>query len=253
MTSPDVHTLTGAYALDALAEFERRQFEAHLAECPDCAGEVAELRATAARLGVAVAEPPPEHLRQRVLDQIARTRQEAPFTGRPSPARSGAHRRVTRLVAIAAAIAVAAAVGLGVVVVRTQHQLDGARGELSQAQARYGSVAAVLSAPDARADTNTIPGVGSATVLVSHSLDRAVMVVSGLAVPPAKHTYQAWLIGGSGLPRSAGLLDVAGTRSVTPLSVGGLDGATVIKLTVEPAGGSAQPTTVPIMWVSVPA
>jgi anti-sigma-K factor RskA len=246
-----VHTLTGAYALDALDEFERRQFEMHLVECPDCAREVDELRATAARLGIAVAELPPEHLRRRVLDQISGTRQEAPTTGR-APAPRSARGWQTRLTALVAAIGVAAAVGLGVVVVRTENQLNAVRGELSRVQAQYGPIAAVLAARDARADTNTIPGVGSATVLASHSLDRALLVVSGMSVPPAKHAYQAWLVGSSGSPRPAGLLDVTGTGLVAPLLVGGLDGATVIKLTVEPAGGSVAPTTNPVMWVSVP-
>ena len=249
MSSPDVHTLTGAYALDALEEFERRQFEAHLAECPDCTREVAELQATAARLGVAVAEVPPEQLRRRVLGQIARTRQEGPTMVR-STTPSG-RRWVTRVIAVAAAIAVIAAVGLGVEVIRTQHRLDAVQNELSQAQARYGPIAAVLNASDARADTNTLPGVGSATIMASHDRNQAVLLVSGMAAPPARHVYQAWLVGSTGLPRSAGLLELTGAGA-QPLLVRGLNTATVIKLTVEPAGGSAQPTTNPIMWVSVP-
>lgn len=252
MTGPDVHTLTGAYALDALDEFERRQFEAYLAECPDCAREVDEFRATAARLGAAVFETPPDHVRQRVLGQIAKTRQEAPVVARPVSPRP-ARRWATRLVAVAAAVAIAVAVGLGVAVIRTQHQLDVARGVLSQAQAQYGPIAAVMAAHDARADTNTVPGLGSATVMASHSLDQAVLLVSGMPAPPARHSYQAWLVGSSGLPRPAGLLGVSGSGLVAPLLVGALDGATVIKLTVEPAGGSPQPTTSPIMWVAVPA
>jgi anti-sigma-K factor RskA len=247
MTSPDAHTLTGAYALDALEEFERRQFEAHLAECPDCAREVAELRATAARLGTAVVEQPSDDLRRRVLGQIATTRQEAPITARPAAPRSP-RGWVTRMTAAVAAVAVAAAVALGVLVIRTQDQL-------SQAQAQYGPIATVLAARDARVATTTLPGVGSATILASHSLDRAVLLVSGMPAPPAEHTYQAWLIGNTGLPRPAGLLTVTGTAVAPPplLLVGGLDKATVLKITVEPAGGSAQPTTSPIMSVSLPA
>jgi len=48
---PEVHALAGAYALDALDPFERRGYEAHLRECEPCRREVAELQATAARLG----------------------------------------------------------------------------------------------------------------------------------------------------------------------------------------------------------
>ena len=46
----DLHTLTGAYAADALDPVERDAFERHLQECADCRQEVAELRATTARL-----------------------------------------------------------------------------------------------------------------------------------------------------------------------------------------------------------
>lgn len=252
MTSPDVHTLTGAYALDALDEFERRQFEAHLAECPECEREVAELRATAARLGTAVAEPPPERLRRQVLNQIATTRQEPPVTDRPQAERP-ARRWGVRLTAAAAGLAILAAAALGVVVIRTQNKLDAAQSELSQAHERYGPIADVLSAQDARVDAHTVPGVGSAMVMSSHSLDRAVLMVSGMPAPPAKHTYQAWLVGSSGAPRPAGLLDVTGPGPAAPLPLDGLGGATEIKLTVEPAGGSAQPTTTPVMSVPVPA
>ena len=36
MTHPDLHTLTGAYALDALDPDERDAFEAHLPDCDPC-------------------------------------------------------------------------------------------------------------------------------------------------------------------------------------------------------------------------
>ncbi|EOD68417.1 zf-HC2 domain-containing protein, partial [Amycolatopsis vancoresmycina] len=56
----ELHTLTGAYALDAVSDVERAEFERHLGACAACRQEVAELRATGARLGVAAsADPPP--------------------------------------------------------------------------------------------------------------------------------------------------------------------------------------------------
>ena len=41
--SPDLHHLSGAYAVDALDDAERTSFEQHLAGCADCRAEVAEL------------------------------------------------------------------------------------------------------------------------------------------------------------------------------------------------------------------
>src|SRR5581483_8120714 len=157
MSSPDIHTLTGAYALDALNELERRQFQAHLSRCPDCAREVDELRATAAKLGVAAAQQPPPSLRHAVMAQVARARQDSP-TPPPTPApltetstAIAGHRWRARLTAAAAALATAAAVGLAVVDVHLRHERDTARTQLAQTQSQYGPVAQLAAAPDARA------------------------------------------------------------------------------------------------------
>src|SRR6478609_7598775 len=78
MSMWDPHLMSGAYAVDALDEAERAVFEAHLAECSECAEEVAELRETAARLAVLSAEMPPASLRDNVLAGIASVRQLPP-------------------------------------------------------------------------------------------------------------------------------------------------------------------------------
>uniref|UniRef100_UPI001C5D983F zf-HC2 domain-containing protein n=1 Tax=Nonomuraea rhizosphaerae TaxID=2665663 RepID=UPI001C5D983F len=78
MTS-ELHTLAGAYALDAVDDdLERRRFEAHLAECPECTWEVATFHETAARLAGAVAVDPPLAMKQRVFDRIEQVRQAPP-------------------------------------------------------------------------------------------------------------------------------------------------------------------------------
>jgi anti-sigma factor RsiW len=53
MGGGDLHVLTGSYALDALAEPERKSFERHLVHCAACQAEVCGLRETAARLTAA--------------------------------------------------------------------------------------------------------------------------------------------------------------------------------------------------------
>ena len=255
MSSPDIHTLTGAYALDALDEFERRQFQAHLAECPDCTREVDELRATAARLGVAVAARPPEPLRRHVMAQVAVTRQDTP-TGRPA-AWSGTAVRdrragwAPRLTAAAAALAAAAAVVLGVVTVRTGQERDAAQAQLAQLQAQYAPVAQLAAAPDARSSSGAGVRGGTALVLASHELNKAVLLVSGLPAPPSGHTYQAWLIG-NGQPRSVGLVPPTSSDRVAPLQFGDLAGEDKVGLTIEPAGGSPRPTTTPVVLFDLP-
>ena len=51
----DLHVLTGSYALDALPDPERAEFERHLQHCPSCDAEVRGLRETAARIAMAQA------------------------------------------------------------------------------------------------------------------------------------------------------------------------------------------------------
>ena len=72
--SSEIHALSGAYAIDALDDIERAQFERHLAECPDCRDEVDSLREASAALAEAVAAPPSDALRERILGEIATVR-----------------------------------------------------------------------------------------------------------------------------------------------------------------------------------
>jgi anti-sigma-K factor RskA len=103
----DVHELTPAYALDALAADEAEAYEAHLAQCERCRDELADLRETVAALAFgAEAPPPPARLRASILDAVASEQSNVvPFPRRPW---------AFRLTAVAAAAAACAAIGLGV-------------------------------------------------------------------------------------------------------------------------------------------
>lgn len=72
--TPDVHALSGAYALDALTPQEAAAFEVHLESCESCRTEVRSLREASAALADDVAEAPPEHLRGSVLAAIGTVR-----------------------------------------------------------------------------------------------------------------------------------------------------------------------------------
>ena len=75
----DLHVLTGSYALDAVSDAERAEFERHLQVCPTCDAEVRGLRETAARLALACAMTPPARMEQQVLAAAYRTRQLPPL------------------------------------------------------------------------------------------------------------------------------------------------------------------------------
>ena len=240
----DLHTLSGVYALNALeADAERDRFERHLNRCQSCSSEVRGLRETTTRLGMAAARRPPPTLRSAVMAAVAQTRQVPAVATRARPERRP--RWLPRLVTGAAAVGLAAAVTFGVLLINTQHRLN-------QAQARNQAIAAVLAAPDARVLTGTVASGGTAVVVVSEARHQLIISTAGLRPLPPGKVYQAWLIGPPRV-RSAGLLPPAQRGRTLPVLASGLAPRDTFGLTVEPAGGTAKPTTSPIVLITLPA
>ncbi|MFF1276093.1 anti-sigma factor domain-containing protein [Streptomyces marokkonensis] len=249
MTTADLHRLTGAYALHALPEEERDAFERHLSACEPCAQETAELSATAARLGLATVVSPPPAMRERVLRRVTTVRQQSPGGPAPlGPTRARPRARSLSRWALAACLAAAAA--LGGAVWQYERAEDALR-EARRAEQATDEIAAVLAAPDTRTRTAALGDGSTGTVVVSRSRDRAVFVVSGMPRPPGGKVYQLWFEDG-GTMRSAGLLD-PGRTDQTVLLRGAVDGAASMGVTLEPPGGSAQPTSAPLALLAFPA
>lgn len=227
----DVHTLAGPYALDAVTSEERRAFEDHLRSCPSCEHEIDGLREATARLGHAVAIRPPAYLKQQVMERITETRQLPARRNpgqRPSARPAGAHQGRRPITTTVAMLTSAAAMVAAFLAVQADYRAD-------LADRRTQSIAAVLSAPDAR----TVNGQ-KATLIVSRSRDAAIFTGAKLPRPPSGQAYQLWLLAPDGSPRPAGLLQSG------PYVVTALGDATHLAVTVEPGGGSALPTTKPI-------
>ena len=227
----DLHVLTGSYVLDAISDAEREEFERHLQFCPTCDAEVRGLRETAARLALACAVNPPARMERHVLAATYRTRQLPPLAA-SRPGRVLHFPR--RLAILAAAASVAAALALGITQLTAQHQLD---------QARATAIARVVTAPDAHVDTARAAG-GSVTVVTSVALHESVVSTSGMASLPSSRVYQVWVMSPSGA-RSAGLMQGSSllASAVRP--------GDQIGITVEPAGGTARPTTTPVAVIPV--
>lgn len=149
-----------------------------------------------------------------------------------------------RAVAGLAAVSTAAAVALGVVV------LD-ARRDLGDLQARDGEVAAVLAAPDVTTVRQPITAGGSGTVVISRARGRMVFTSSGLPELPRSRVYELWTMGRDGI-RPAGLLNRRPDGVTTPMLASAAKGDEHIGLTIEPAGGSEQPTTQPVLYAELP-
>jgi anti-sigma-K factor RskA len=240
----DVHALAGAYALNALPPEEAAAFAEHLAHCTPCRLEVAEMQATAAQLGVAAAEEPPEALRERVMNVVRHTRQAPPLThdraaehtGQGAIAEATGHRRRLSATLLSAAAAVVLVLGLGVLLLGPV--LDHTGGTDAD-----NHVMAVMHAPDARTSTTDVRGGGSITVISSRKMAAAVVMGERLPMLDAEHDYQLWLIGRTGTTRSTGMLiDASSHRPTGPMMVEGVRPGDHIALTMEHAGGSARPT-----------
>jgi hypothetical protein len=230
----DLHTLTGAYAVDALDDIERARFEQHLADCEECRAEVASLSEADGLLGEATPAEPPAALRDRVLADIGTVRPLPPEGPEPVVPQRRRRRPLTTLFVAAAAVV---AVGAGGTVVWQQPWEDTSEAPPSAAQR-------VLGAPDARSTSLDFPGGAKATLTHSDSLGKAVLVTHKMPPPPRGSVYQLWLDQPGAGMTPAGVMDVEPDQTVV------LDGdaatAKAAGITVEPAGGSEHPTTDPI-------
>src|SRR2546430_6379547 len=81
----DLHVLTGSYALDAVSDVEREEFERHLQHCPTCEAEVRGLRETAARLALACAMTPPTRMERRGVAGAPPNQPRPPPVPHPPP------------------------------------------------------------------------------------------------------------------------------------------------------------------------
>jgi anti-sigma-K factor RskA len=208
-----IHDLAAAYAVDALDPDEQRAFEAHLARCPRCQEEVASFSRAVAALAFAAppAEPPPA-LRGRILDAAGADRsnvvQLRPRWAVPALA--------------AAAAAACAAIGLGI--------------WAQNLHSRLGSATSALQAlPLDGANGSVVLGRGG----------EADLVVSGLPSVPSGKTYEVWVIRGT-VAQPAGLFVPKTATAVVHLTRHVPAGSRV-GVTLEPAGGSPQPTSAPIV------
>jgi anti-sigma-K factor RskA len=235
--SAEVHTLAGAYALDALTEIERAAFARHLATCEACATEVAGLTEAASRLALLDAQAPPARLKDAVLNEVYRTRQVGAVRS-ASAVRSPSAVRGRWLAAVAAAVVGLAGIA-GVWAVQ-ESRLSDARDQTAQLQEDQARIVSVLSAPDAQVRAAAADVGGRVTLVVSPTMRDGVVVVAGLPTPAPDRAYQLWLID-DGDAASVGLLP-AGTGSGTAL-LHDMGRADTLGITLEPAGGSPAPTT----------
>lgn len=257
MTDDDVRTLLAAYALDAVDDDERRAVEDLLARDADAAVELDGLRAVTAAIAAVDVLPAPPSLRAAVLQEVARTPQltaqdqAAPETRGADDDRAAGtaepggavvlplrRRRGPGVVGWGLAAAAAAVVAVTVPGVVAWQQHDRA----VRAEARSDLLADLLAEPGATVLSSPLTGGGDAVAVLTEA--RGAVVVDDLPALDDGLVYQVWAMR-DGTPVPAGFLDAAGTTGAELLEdYRAGDG---VALSVEPAGGSDQPTTTPLV------
>lgn len=242
----DLHALVGAFALDALDAVERDEFEAHLESCDNCRLEAAELCATAARLGSVVELQPSPAMRARVLDAVSRTPQQRPNVVSLADQRSS--RWTSRGLAAAAAVLAVVGAGVGVDQYRENQAIE-AR-QLAQAQ-EQALITDVLAADDKSVTEQEGKAGLSLTVFASQEADAAVVSLGDVPALPEGRNYQVWRQV-NGTLQSAGVMDADDIVKDSVTMV--LEDATAVEavaVTMEPAGGSEQPTSDPLVIAEI--
>ncbi|MFG1796597.1 anti-sigma factor domain-containing protein [Nocardia sp. NPDC049149] len=231
----DLLDLAYPYAMDAVAELERRRIEQRLRDADPVVataftGIVSSVREALAALTVLDAVAPPPALESALLraldDSPEKLRRNGGFGSR-------------RLRWLAAAVAVLVAIGsaVGVLVQRTE---DGPPALTAQL---------VLAQPDVAVRTVPVEGGGTLTIHTSNRIGAATATFESVPGPRQGTAYQLWLVPLGGTAHSAGVLTTL--PSSGPVLVTYFDLIDTLAVTVEPAAGSRQPTTPPIASVNL--
>lgn len=250
MTDPrhdHVRDLLAAYVLDAVDDPERLLIEEHLLTCADCEREVAGLVPTVEVLALAPAPlTPPAPVREAVLrgidpsvriDPPSQTATEPEVVSADSPpdddlaarrhARAG--RRLSLLVAAAAAVALFMFVAIG--------PFRGSPDVTTET---------VAAAADAQRFEARV-GEATATVIVSREMDKVAIETRDMTPAPDGQDYQLWFSHPDGTVTDAGVMPR--DEDAEMVLDDDLGDAVGVAVTLEPEGGSTQPTSEPMLVI----
>lgn len=231
--------LVAPYVLGSVPQNEMAFVRAHILSCDECMTEADSFAQVVERLPLMVAPAAlPEGFSDRVLAAArAEGVEEAAHldnqvAGRDNVVTLEEHRRPRMLSIFAAAAMLLAFAVMTASLLQT-------RGELQRQEV---AVTALLRAGD---ESMGLQGTSGAVAKMVPSNGHSSLVVAGLDVAPDNHTYQLW-IQQDGEMHSGGTFDVEQGVAIleTDWDLGEYEGAAI---TIEPAGGSPQPTSQPIL------
>ena len=248
---PRIEELLPFYALDALTQEEKQLVESYLAEHPEARPQVQELQSGASALPYSVSPvEPPRHVKDALMARITsdvQARERSSSRVENPPARRGLRSEdLFRVLSLGAAtVAIVWAFVLNA-------QVAGLRNEISalneQVAAQSQSIdELVQNLPQTDVITVSLKSTEEQRralgQLIANPNDKsAVLVISGLPPLEPGRTYQVWLIGGA--PVSAGLLtvDENGQSVLIITSEEAIGSFNSVGISIEPEGGSEQPT-----------
>ncbi len=223
-----------AYALGALDAGEIPALEEHLQTCVSCREELAANRVLGDGLLAALPpRQPPADLRRRLQKRLS-TRQA-----------SSQSKWKWSLGQVALGAALVLLLGITLFSTLQVQTLKRQQAALAR-QINNGQTAlAMLSYPS----TRTLPLSGgniAGNLLVDPDRNVAALIVWNLSILPADQTYQVWLVDPQGKHISGGTFRSEAEQPFTTVSIfasGAFSNYSGIGVTVEPAGGSAAPTS----------
>lgn len=224
MTCDELRPDYPSYALGILGDPERTEILEHLErKCENCVPGVASALATVAAMSGAVKmTEPPKSLRRRVLASVERE---------PKTSRIG----VFLPWAITAALSLAL-LAIGISGRRQLGDTEKLRHALS-----------ILNDPSAKDVTfgeSQKPSRGRVVVSAGQGV---VFIGANLPHIDSGKTFEMWLIPGKGNPVPAGLFESQSDATAVFVRPGAVTNTSAIAVTVEPEGGSQQPTTTPFI------
>ncbi|MCB0829818.1 MAG: anti-sigma factor [Solirubrobacterales bacterium] len=238
-----------AYLLGALDPGEQGDLEHHLEGCPECRAELAWLEPASTVLSADVEqiEPSPS-LKSRVMAAV-----DADIADNPSPESGPAETSVPETSAAAG---------------RDDRRPSRPSGWLAGLfrPAVLGTVAAALFIGvaigvvlDGGSNSTTGPArqvitgqstIGAEAVMVA-SNGTGTLKMSNLRRPGENQVYQAWIQCGQEIEPTDSLF-VPNSDGSAVASIPDISGVSAVMVSAEPKGGSQQPTTAPVITVSVP-
>ncbi|HET9908994.1 MAG TPA: anti-sigma factor [Anaerolineales bacterium] len=213
-----------AYVLGSLDESEARLVAEHLAGCHLCRTELHAFQDTADHLALAApAALPSEDLKHRFAERM-----EAIKSSRQHRENIRSPRRLVPIGGLIAALLVFALLTSNLILWQRFNNLEVLAGPL-------GMRAITLQ------NTEAAPAASGFVIISSDGLE-GVLVVDELPMLDANHEYQLWLEDGDTTSGAVFLVDESGYRGLRIEAQQSLLLYSSVRITVEPAGGSALPT-----------